>query len=52
MDLREALTEFLASGPPQLPILDDAGRVAGLVRLHDILSQYGRMVGTDGEPHG
>jgi CBS domain-containing protein len=47
MDLREALSEFLASGSPQLPVLDGEGRITGLVRLHAILSYYGAGVGLD-----
>lgn len=46
MDLQEALSEFIASGASQLPVLDLDGRIFALVKLHEIMSQYGKAVET------
>ncbi len=40
MDLHQALTVFLESGATHLPVLNEEGRVRGMIRLHDIMAQY------------
>ncbi|MBW8890155.1 MAG: chloride channel protein [Fibrobacteres bacterium] len=43
MDLRSALSVFLESRAVQLPVVDAGGNILGMLRLHDIMTQYDRL---------
>ena len=42
IDLHQALSIFLDSAATQLPVVDEALRPVGMVRMHDILREYDR----------
>lgn len=51
MDLRAALSIFLTSGASQLPVVDAGGSILGMLRLHDIMTQYDLLTKPrDGSP--
>lgn len=51
MDLRAALSIFLKSGETRLPVVGSGGSVLGMLRLHDIMSEYDRLTKPrDGSP--
>lgn len=50
MDLREALSEFAASGAPELPVLDGNGGIVAHIRLREIVASYAKLTGTGPEP--